>query len=122
MERAISAMAGPSGDHWLQDMKAAIAQYCAVTGLTDAAGRGRLYAELDRAAGCSTDARLRCLRDRKKKAGETRKSYMALTKLDAIAVDKQLRTAFEGVVQRMTAQAELKKAASGEQLALEEVN
>jgi len=79
------------------------------TGLADAAGRGRLYAELDREANCNTNARLNRLRDRRKKAGERRKDYMALTKLDAIAVDPKLRIAFEGVVQRMTAQEELKR-------------
>lgn len=112
VDRALAAMAGPSGDTWTQDMKEAIRRYCEVTGLTDAAGRGRLYAALDQEANCNTDTRLRRLRDRKKKAGETRRNYMALTKLDAIAVDAKLRIAFEGVVRRMTAQEELKKGTS----------
>lgn len=112
VDRTLAAMAGPSGDTWTQDMKEAIRRYCEVTGLTDAAGRGRLYAALDQEANCNTDTRLRRLRDRKKKAGETRRNYMALTKLDAIAVDAKLRIAFEGVVRRMTAQAELKKGSS----------
>lgn len=77
-------------------MKAAIAGYCRATGLTEPAGRGRLYAMLDREASCSTDARLRRLRQRRKETGERRRDYMALTKLDAIAVDKGLRVAFEG--------------------------
>lgn len=109
IDRALVAMAGPRGDRWVQDMCEAIKRYCEVTGLTDAAGRGRLYAELDREANCSTNARLNRLRERRKKAGERRKDYMALTKLDAIAVDPKLRIAFEGVVQRMTAQEELKR-------------
>lgn len=111
VDRALVAMAGPQGDRWIEDMKEAISRYCEVTGLSQTAGRGRLYAALDQEAKCSTDARLRCLRDRKKKAGETRKAYMALTKLDAIAVDGKLRVAFEGVVRRMTAQAEIKRQA-----------
>jgi len=109
IDRALVAMAGPRGDRWVQDMCEAIKRYCEVTGLADAAGRGRLYAELDREANCNTNARLNRLRDRRKKAGERRKDYMALTKLDAIAVDPKLRIAFEGVVQRMTAQEELKR-------------
>ena len=109
VDRAIVAMAGPRGDRWTQDMCESIARYCEVTGLTDAAGRGRLYAELDREANCNTNARLANLRERRKKAGERRKDYMALTKLDAIAIDPKLRIAFEGVVQRMTAQEELKR-------------
>lgn len=112
IDRALVAMAGPRGDRWVQDMCEAIKRYCEVTGLTDAAGRGRLYAELDREANCNTNARLNRLRDRRKKAGERRKDYMALTKLDAIAVDPKLRIAFEGVVQRMTAQEELKRGAA----------
>ena len=112
VDRALVAMAGPSGDHWIDDMKEAIRRYREATGLTDARARGFLYEALEREANCNTDARLRCLRERKRKAGETRKAYMALTKLDAIAVDKRLRIAFEGVVMRMTAQAELKKQAA----------
>ena len=113
VDRALIAMAGPQGDRWIEDMKQAIARYCEVSGLSQTTGRGRLYAALDQEANCDTDARLRRLRDRKKKAGETRKNYMALTKLDAIAVDGKLRVAFEGVVRRMTAQAELKRLPSG---------
>ena len=111
VDRALIAMAGPQGDRWIEDMKQAIARYCEVSGLSQTTGRGRLYAALDQEANCDTDARLRRLRDRKKKAGETRKNYMALTKLDAIAVDGKLRVAFEGVVRRMTAQAEIKRQA-----------
>ena len=105
VETALTAIARPAGDTWVEDMKTAIAAYCKATGLTDAVGRGRLYAMLDREANCSTDARLRCLRSRKKDAGERRKDYMALTKLDAIALDKKLRVAFEGIVARETARA-----------------
>lgn len=108
VDRALTAMARPEADTWTADMKEAIRVYCEATGLTDAAGRGRLYAALDREAKCSTDARLRRLRERKKKVGETRKSYMALTKLDAIALDGKLRTAFEGIVTRETARAAMK--------------
>lgn len=105
VETALTAIARPSGDTWVQDMKEAIAGYCRATGLTEPAGRGRLYAMLDREASCNTDARLRRLRQRRKEIGERRKDYMALTKLDAIAVDKGLRVAFEGVVARETARA-----------------
>jgi len=105
VETALTAIARPSGDTWVEDMKAAIAGYCRATGLTEPAGRGRLYAMLDREASCSTDARLRRLRQRRKETGERRRDYMALTKLDAIAVDKGLRVAFEGIVARENARA-----------------
>ena len=108
VDKALTAMARPEADTWVEDMKASIAAYCQTSGLSDAAGRGRLYAALDREAKCSTDARLRCLRERKKKAGERRKDYMALTKLDAIAADSKLRSAFEGIVARERARAEVR--------------
>lgn len=108
VDRALTAMARPEANTWTADMKEAIRAYCEITGLTDAMARGRLYAALDREAKCSTDARLRLLRERKKKVGETRKSYMALTKLDAIAADGKLRAAFEGIVARETARAAVK--------------
>ncbi|MBD5169313.1 MAG: hypothetical protein HDT20_04220 [Oscillibacter sp.] len=108
VDRALTAMARPEADTWVADMKEAIRVYCEATGLTDAAGRGRLYAALDREAKCNTDTRLRRLRERKKKVGETRRNYMALTKLDAIAADGKLRAAFEGIVARETARAAVK--------------
>lgn len=109
VDTAIAALARPEKSTWTEDMKQAIATYCQVAGLNEAAGRGRLYEALDREAKCSTDARLRRLRDRKKKAGARRKDYMALTKLDAIAIDGGLRVAFEGIVARETARAQAKK-------------
>lgn len=108
VDRALTAMARPEADTWVEDMKKAIRRYCEATGLTDAMARGRLYAALDREAKCSTDARLRRLRERKKKVGETRRNYMALTKLDAVAADGKLRAAFEGIVARETARAAVK--------------
>ena len=105
VETALTAIARPGGDTWVEDMKAAIAGYCKAAGLMDTAGRGRLYEMLEREARCDTNARLRCLRQRRKEAGDRYKDYMALTKLDAIALDSKLRVAFEGVVARETARA-----------------
>lgn len=103
VETALTAIARPSADTWVPDMVEAMKRYCQATGLTEPVGRGRLYAMLDREANCSTDARLRRLRARRKEIGERYKDYMALTKLDAIAADKKLRVAFEGIVARETA-------------------
>lgn len=105
VDRAVAALARPEKDSWTEEMKEAIADYCREMGLSETAGRGRLYAALDREAGCSTDARLRNLRKRRKNAGERRKDYMKLTKLDAIALDGVLRSAFEGIVARERARA-----------------
>lgn len=103
VETALTAIARPQADTWTEDMKERIRAYCSAAGLTDAVGRGRLYAALDHEAKCSTDRRLSALRGRKRKAGMRRRDYMALTKLDAIAVDGKLRVAFEGIVARETA-------------------
>lgn len=103
VETALTAIARPSADTWVSDMAEAMQRYCQATGLTEPVGRGRLYAMLDREANCSTDARLRRLRARQKEIGKRYKDYMALTKLDAIAEDKKLRVAFEGIVARETA-------------------
>lgn len=105
VDHALTAIARPQADNWVEDMKNSIRAYCEAKGLTDAAGRGRLYAALDSEANCNTDRRLSELRRRQKKAGVRYKDYMALTKLDAIAADKQLRVAFEGIVARETARA-----------------
>lgn len=103
VETALTAMARPSADTWVPDMAEAMRRYCEAKGLSVPAGKGRLYAMLDREANCSTDARLRRLRARQKEIGKRYKDYMALTKLDAIAADKKLRVAFEGIVARETA-------------------
>lgn len=105
VETALAALARPQADSWVEDMKGAIREYCRLTGLADAAGRGRLYAALEREARCDTDRRLSALRSRRKKAGEKRRDCMALTKLDAIGADRKLRAAFEGIVARETARA-----------------
>ena len=109
VDTALTALARPKADSWTADLNEAIRRYCEATGLTDAVGRGRLYAALEREANCLINSRLARLRARKKRMGMTRRDYMALTKLDAIAVDKGLRTAFEGIVARETA----RTAASG---------
>nr|DAR58696.1 MAG TPA: repressor domain protein [Bacteriophage sp.] len=103
VETALTAIARPSADTWVPDMAEAMQRYCEAKGLSVPAGKGRLYAMLDREANCSTDARLRRLRARQKEIGKRYKDYMALTKLDAIAADKKLRVAFEGIVARETA-------------------
>lgn len=105
VETALTAIARPQADNWIADMKDSIRAYCEAKGLSETAGHGRLYAALDSEANCNTDRRLSELRRRQKKAGVRYKDYMALTKLDAIAADKQLRVAFEGIVARETARA-----------------
>lgn len=104
VDTAMRAFARPAEDHWTADMDKAIRELCDAQHLSVTATKGRMYAELERTAGCQVNARLNRLRERKKKAGMRHRDAMALTKLDAIAADKQLRAIFESVVRKWQAQ------------------
>ena len=103
VDQAVKAFSRPSEDHWKADMDNAIKDLCERRKLSVTATRGRMYADLERKCGCDVNARLRNLRERSRKQGARRKDFMALSKLDAIAADKQLRTAFELVVREWQA-------------------
>lgn len=105
VETAMRAFARPAQDHWTADMDGFIKELCEIQRLSVTATKGRIYAELERAAGCQVNARLNRLRERKKRAGMRHRDAMALTKLDAIAADKQLRAIFEGIVRNWQAKA-----------------
>lgn len=105
VDTAIKVFSKPAEDHWKADMDEAIKRFCTDNHLSVVATRGRMYDELERTVNCDVDSRLTRLRKRKRKAGARYKDTMALTKLDAIAADKQLRAVFEGVVRKWQAQA-----------------
>lgn len=107
VDTAMQALSRPSEDHWRDDMDRAVKDLCASLGWTLPGLQGRLYAELERAAGCNIGTRLSRLRTRKRKAGLRYKDVMLLTKLDAIAADKQLRAIFEGIVRSWQAKSAL---------------
>lgn len=98
VDTAIKVFSRPSEDHWKSDMDKAIKALCDDAHLSVLATKGRMFDELEDAAGCSVASRLTRLRSRKKKTGARYKDAMALTKLDAIAADKKLRAVFEGIV------------------------
>lgn len=106
VETAIKVFSRPSEDHWKADTDKAIKELCQKKHLNQLAVRGQLYQELERRCGCNVDSRLRCLRQRMKKQGMRHRDAMELTKLDAIAADKKLRAAFEGVVREWQATVE----------------
>lgn len=106
VETAIKVFSRPSEDHWKDDTDKAIKELCQEKGMNLLAIRGQLYQELERRCGCNIDSRLRCLRQRMKKQGMRHRDAMELTKLDAVAADKKLRAAFEGVVREWQATAE----------------
>lgn len=103
VDQAVKAFSRPSGDHWKSDMDIAIKDLCAERRLSVTATKGRMYNDLEQKCGCDVNARLANLRKRSKKQGARHKDAMALTKLDAIASDKQLRAAFELVVKEWQA-------------------
>lgn len=103
VDTAIKAFARPAEDHWRSDMDRAVKELCADIKWSLPKLQGRLYAELEEKANCNISARLSALRRRKKKNGMRYKDAQALTKLDAIAADKQLRAIFEGVVRKWQA-------------------
>ncbi|MGN1026197.1 MAG: Bro-N domain-containing protein, partial [Faecousia sp.] len=103
VDTAIKVFSRPSEDHWKADIDQAIKDMCEARNLSECATRGRMYRELEQKCGCDINSRLTRLRKRKKKQGARHKDAMALNKLDAIAADKQLRAAFEGVVREWQA-------------------
>ena len=98
VDTAIKAFARPAEDHWKHDMDRAIKELCADIRWSLPRLRGNLYAELEEKANCNINLRLSALRKRKKKTGMRYRDAQALTKLDAIAADKQLRAIFESIV------------------------
>lgn len=103
VDTAIKVFSRPKEDHWKSDIDQAIKDLCEERRLSDCATRGRMYRELEEKCGCNIDSRLTRLRQRVKKQGMRYRDAMALTKLDAIAADKQLRAAFEGIVREWQA-------------------
>lgn len=103
VDSAIKVFSRPAEDHWKSDMDKAIKDIFRDNKLSLVATRGRMYDELERVSGCSVNSRLTRLRKRKMKAGCRYRDAQALTKLDAIAADKQLRAIFEGVVRKWQA-------------------
>lgn len=107
VDTAIKAFARPAEDHWKADMDAAIKQLCADQHLSVTATKGRMYDELEQTANCVINSRLSRMRERMRKNGMRYRDAMQLTKLDAIAADKQLRAIFEGIVRQWQARAGL---------------
>lgn len=105
VDTAMKAFSRPSEDHWKADMDKAIKELCAEIKWSLPKLQGRMYSELEQTANCNINARLGRLRVRKKKTGVRYRDAMALTKLDAIAADKQLRAIFEGIVRSWQARA-----------------
>lgn len=105
VDTAMKAFSRPAADHWTSDTDTAIKELCETQHLSITATKGRMYAELERAANCNITSRLSRLRSRKKKTGMRHRDAMELNKLDAIAADKKLRAIFESIVRNWQAKA-----------------
>lgn len=103
VETAIKVFSRPSEDHWKTDMDRTIKELCAERHMNLMNTKGRMFRELEQKCGCDVDARHRKLRQRMKKQGARRRDLDCISKLDAIAADKQLRAAFEGIVREWQA-------------------
>ena len=100
LDKAIETLAAPSVDHWQQDINKQIDRILNATGMARMHVLGDLYEELEQLANCRLLARLNRLRQRARKAGSTYKETRTMTKLDAIAADKQLRAIYTDIVRR----------------------
>lgn len=103
VDTALKAFSRPAEDHWKADVDQAIKDLCKEHGYGEPKARGKMYRELEEKCGCDIDRWLLMLRKRVKKQGMRHRDAMALNKLDAIAADKQLRAAFEGIVREWQA-------------------
>lgn len=104
VDTAMKAFSRPAEDHWKPDMDKAVKELCTQMGWSLPKLRGKLYAELEQTVNCDLAARVRRLRERKKRNGMRYRDAAELGKLDAIAADKNLRAVFEGVVRSYQAQ------------------
>lgn len=102
LETTLKVFTQPSIDHWKADVENSINELVEKYNLSPVAFRGKLYKELE-SNGIMLQSRLNRLRRRMKKQGYTYKEQMAMTKLDAISKDKQLRIIFENIVKKYQA-------------------
>ncbi len=102
-DAALKTFAAPSIDHWRADMDAKIKSIAETHGKSPLKLRGIMYAELEQVATVDVSIRLTRLRGRMKKQGATYKERQAVTMLDVISKDKQLRVIFEGIVKKYQA-------------------
>lgn len=102
IETTLKTFSAPSTDTWKNDMEDTINYLVDTYNLSQIAFRGKLYKEMDYNGICLNNRLLR-MRKRLKKQGVTYRDQMAVTKLDVISKDKQLRPIFEAIVKKYQA-------------------
>jgi len=103
IDTAIKIFAQPTGT-WKDSMELAIREISNGGGWATPKLKGKMYQELEISASCDLGNRQLRMRKRLKKQGATYREQMALTKLDIISKDKQLRKVFESIVRRYQAE------------------
>lgn len=88
---------------WKESMNKTLNGLIETNGLNYQVFKGELYTELDRTAQVNITTRQTRLRNRMKLQGHTSKEIAAISKLDIIDYDPQLRLIFEGIVRKYQA-------------------
>lgn len=102
VETALKVLAKPGGN-WKDSMEVAIREMAGEGKFDLIKLKGDLYMELETVASCDLGNRQSRLKNRLKKQGATYRERQAVTKLDVISKDKQLRAIFEGIVRKYQA-------------------
>lgn len=101
VKRMAEAVTSPIADGWKDDMNRRINELCINYGINYQALRGDMYATLEERMHCNLTARVSRKMDRMKQAGYKCTERRAVTKLDVIADDRGLRSAFETIVRQV---------------------
>jgi len=102
-DTAIKRFTAPNIDHWKVDMETKINEMVEAEKLSPMHFRGQLYTELEQTAIVSLSSRQKRMMTRMKTQGVTYQERRAITKLDVISKDKQLRAIFESIVKKRQA-------------------
>lgn len=103
INNAINIFSAPIERDWKQEMNARVRGICKDNGLSYLVFWGDLYKELEEVARVNLSSRQTNARAREKKGGATYKECQAISKLDIIARDQQLKLIFEGIVRKYQA-------------------
>ena len=102
IDTAMQVFSAPSKDNWKGDMTERINAIVIANGLSHSGFRGQLYSELEE-NGVNLNSRVSRLRSRMKKQGATYREQQAITKLEVVSRDRQLRPIFESIVRKYQA-------------------
>lgn len=102
-DTAIEIFSRPTLGTWKDGMELELKALVSASNTNMAILRGKMYADLEAAAGVDIGSRAKRLKSRMKKQGATYRERQAVTKLEVISRDKQLRPIFEGILKKYQA-------------------